>query len=235
MLLKLALLVPRGKLPEIVAAAEQAAAASVPLVVEPSGPWPPYHFCPSLGEPQPVKRLVHAVLRVGERGAQLSFLAGLSCLSRADPGVAFSEVRASKLLTPTVPGSKHSRGSWPSLHRKPCHNSLSLWLRWSRILDLLTLLARSSNPLGSPMLEHVDQCDEYTVYLPADAGSPTNKASSRPTSQRHSRLEPTERPGTNYLLARRDRTATASALRKRGLGRSRTGSLGRSRALSKLP
>ena len=51
LLLRLALLVPRGKLPEIVAAAEQAAAASVPLIVEPSGPWPPYHFCPSLGEP----------------------------------------------------------------------------------------------------------------------------------------------------------------------------------------
>ena len=51
LLLKLALLVPRGKLLDIVGKAEQATAASVPLVVEPSGPWPPYHFCPSLGEP----------------------------------------------------------------------------------------------------------------------------------------------------------------------------------------
>jgi len=51
LLLKLALLIPRGKLLHIVGTAEQAAAAIVPLVVEPSGPWPPYHFCPSLGEP----------------------------------------------------------------------------------------------------------------------------------------------------------------------------------------
>jgi hypothetical protein len=51
LLLKLALLIPRGKLVDIVGAAEQAAAASVPLVVETSGPLPPYHFCPSLGEP----------------------------------------------------------------------------------------------------------------------------------------------------------------------------------------
>jgi len=51
LLLKLALLIPRGKLLEIVGAAEQAAAESVPLVVETSGPLPPYHFCPSLGEP----------------------------------------------------------------------------------------------------------------------------------------------------------------------------------------
>jgi hypothetical protein len=51
LLLKLALLIPRGKLLDIVGTAEQAAAAIVPLVVEPSGPWPPYHFCPSLGEP----------------------------------------------------------------------------------------------------------------------------------------------------------------------------------------
>ena len=51
LLLKLALLIPRGKVLDIVGTAERAAAASVPLVVEPSGPWPPYHFCPSLGEP----------------------------------------------------------------------------------------------------------------------------------------------------------------------------------------
>jgi len=51
LLLKLALLIPRGKLHEIVGTAERAARACVPLVVEPSGPWPPYHFCPSLGEP----------------------------------------------------------------------------------------------------------------------------------------------------------------------------------------
>ncbi len=51
LLLKLALLIPRGKLLEIVSAAELAAAESVPLVVETSGPLPPYHFCPSLGEP----------------------------------------------------------------------------------------------------------------------------------------------------------------------------------------
>jgi len=51
LLLKLALLIPRGKLLDIVGTAERAAAASVPLVVEPSGPWPPYHFCPSLGDP----------------------------------------------------------------------------------------------------------------------------------------------------------------------------------------
>ncbi len=51
LLLKLAILIPRGKLLDIVGAAEQAAAESVPLVVETSGPLPPYHFCPSLGEP----------------------------------------------------------------------------------------------------------------------------------------------------------------------------------------
>ena len=50
LLLKLALLIPRGKLPDIVGAAEHAAAESVPLLVETSGPLPPYHFCPSLGE-----------------------------------------------------------------------------------------------------------------------------------------------------------------------------------------
>jgi Gas vesicle synthesis protein GvpL/GvpF len=51
LLLKLALLIPRGKLNEVIGAADQAAARRVPLVIEPSGPWPPYNFCPGLGEP----------------------------------------------------------------------------------------------------------------------------------------------------------------------------------------
>ena len=53
LLLKLALLIPRGRLDEVFATAEgaPAEAGAVPLVLERSGPWPPYHFCPSLGEP----------------------------------------------------------------------------------------------------------------------------------------------------------------------------------------
>jgi hypothetical protein len=52
-LLKLALLIPRVRVDEIFAIAESTAATAgpVPLCIERSGPWPPYHFCPSLGEP----------------------------------------------------------------------------------------------------------------------------------------------------------------------------------------
>ncbi len=51
LLLKVAVLIPRGKIGAIVSAAEQAPAKNLPLVVESSGPWPPYHFCPIIGEP----------------------------------------------------------------------------------------------------------------------------------------------------------------------------------------
>jgi len=52
LLLKLALLIPRIRIDEVFATAEQTATTPglVPLVVERSGPWPPFHFCPSLGE-----------------------------------------------------------------------------------------------------------------------------------------------------------------------------------------
>jgi hypothetical protein len=52
LLLKLALLIPRGRIDEVFAIAEHASAGvgAVPLVLERSGPWTPYHFCPILGE-----------------------------------------------------------------------------------------------------------------------------------------------------------------------------------------
>ncbi|MGO9599005.1 MAG: GvpL/GvpF family gas vesicle protein [Isosphaeraceae bacterium] len=53
LLLKTALLIPRVRIDEMFANAEMTAASAgpVPLSVERSGPWPPYHFCPNLGEP----------------------------------------------------------------------------------------------------------------------------------------------------------------------------------------
>jgi len=52
LLLKLALLIPRIRVDEVFAIAEQAATTPglVPVIVERSGPWPPFHFCPTLGE-----------------------------------------------------------------------------------------------------------------------------------------------------------------------------------------
>src|SRR5262249_48956548 len=53
LLLKLALFIPRRNMDEVLEVARRAAKGRVPLDVEPSGPWPPYHFCPSLGEAPP--------------------------------------------------------------------------------------------------------------------------------------------------------------------------------------
>ncbi len=49
--LKLALLVGRGKVIGLLGEAERSAAASDLLMIEPTGPLPPYHFCPTLGAP----------------------------------------------------------------------------------------------------------------------------------------------------------------------------------------
>ena len=52
LVLKLALLIPGPRLHDVLDLAGRAGAAGLPLLVEHSGPWPPYNFCPCLGEPQ---------------------------------------------------------------------------------------------------------------------------------------------------------------------------------------
>ena len=54
LLLKTAILIPRVRIDEVFAIAESTAATAgpVPLSVERSGPWPPYHFCPTWGSPR---------------------------------------------------------------------------------------------------------------------------------------------------------------------------------------
>ncbi len=165
-----------------------------------------------------MKRLVHAVLRAGDaEGRQPVLPAGLNCLVWTDLAVVFSEVEIES-LTPTVPGLEAFARTVAELHRAQATIPFRFGCTVESDADLLRLL-RDHRDGWIAMLDHVDQCDEYTVHLTANAGSPTHGEQPAQPSRLSHVSEPADRPGTSYLLARRTALQQASALHKEALER----------------
>lgn len=69
------------------------------------------------------------------------------------------------------------------------------------------------------MLDRVEQCDEYSVHLPGPPGAPMDQDQSERISDPQQVVSSTDRPGTRYLLARRQGVHRASAVRSKALAR----------------
>ncbi len=69
------------------------------------------------------------------------------------------------------------------------------------------------------MLDRVEQCDEYSVHLPPHPESSTPEGQPERTPDDPQIIEPAGRPGTNYLMARRNTLRRASAVRNLALAR----------------
>ena len=69
------------------------------------------------------------------------------------------------------------------------------------------------------MLDRVEQCDEYSVHLPPHPESSTHQGQPEGTPDDPQIIEPAGRPGTNYLMARRNTLRRTSAVRNQALAR----------------
>jgi len=164
-----------------------------------------------------VKRLVHAVLRIRKDDEhELVLPAGLRCLLSGDLAIVFRLV-AVDALTPTVPGLEAFATAVAELHRT--HTTIPFRFGCTVESDFqLEALLRNHRVTWLSMLDRVEQCDEYSVHLPphelaTDQGQPER------TSRDAQKVEPTDRPGTTYLMARRNTLQRAAAARKEALRR----------------
>ena len=149
------------------------------------------------------------------RGLELVLPTGLRCLISGDLGVAFSEIPI-EALTPTVPRLEAFAKVVADLHRKHATIPFRFGCAMESDSQIVALL-RDHQSAWVSMLERVEQCDEYSVYLPPPANLSTEQGQPEGTSQHPLTLEPTERPGTNYLMARRDELQRALAARNQAL------------------
>jgi Gas vesicle synthesis protein GvpL/GvpF len=165
-----------------------------------------------------VKRLVHAVLRVGkDEGRELVLPAGFRCLISDDLAVAFCEV-AALALTPTVPRLEAFARAVAELHRY--HTTIPFRFGCTVESDSqLAALLRDHRSAWLSMLDRVEQCDEYSVHLPPHPESATHQDQPEATPDDPQISEPNDRPGTNYLMARWNTLKRASAVRDQALAR----------------
>ncbi|HMF38460.1 MAG TPA: GvpL/GvpF family gas vesicle protein, partial [Isosphaeraceae bacterium] len=121
-----------------------------------------------------MKRLVHAVLRVGnDEGRELVLPAGLRCLISGDLATAFREVAVAE-LTPTVPRLEAFAAAVAELHR----NHTTIPFRFGCTVESnshLVALLREHRSAWLSMLDRVEQCDEYSVHLPPYPESSTHQ------------------------------------------------------------
>ncbi|GEM_PF-4766715 len=165
-----------------------------------------------------MKRLVHAVLRVDkDEGRDLVLPAGLRCLVSGDLAIAFCAV-AVEALTPTVPRLETFARAVAELHRT--HTTIPFRFGCTVESDSqLEALLRNHQVAWLSMLDRVEQCDEYSVHLPPHPESSTHQGQPEGTPGNPQIIEPTDRPGTNYLMARRNTLQRASAVRNQALAR----------------
>jgi len=163
-----------------------------------------------------VKRLVHAVLRVRkDEEHELVLPAGLLCLVSGDLAIAFCAV-AVEALTPTVPGLEAFATAVAELHRT--HTTIPFRFGCTVESDFqLEALLRNHRVAWLSMLDRVEQCDEYSVHLPPPPELSTDQGQPERTSRDAQIVEPADRPGTTYLLARRNTLQRAAAVRKEAL------------------
>jgi len=165
-----------------------------------------------------VKRLVHAVLRVGnDEEPELVLPAGLRGLVSGDLAIVFRAVVV-EALTPTVPGLEAFATAVAELHRT--HTTIPFRFGCSVESDSqLEALLRDHRGAWLSMLDRVEQCDEYSVHLPPPAEPSTHLGQPERTSTDAQIVEPTDRPGTTYLMARRNTLQRAAAVRQEALQR----------------
>ncbi len=162
-----------------------------------------------------MKRLVHAVLRVRkDEEHELVLPAGQSCLASGDLAIVFRAV-AVEALTPTVPGLETFAAAVADLHR--AHTTIPFRFGCTVESDFqLEALLRDHRGAWLSMLDRVEQCDEYSVHLPPPELS-TDQGQPERTTRDAQIVEPADRPGTTYLLARRSTLQRAAAVRNEAL------------------
>ncbi len=165
-----------------------------------------------------MKRLVHAVLRVKNReGPDPELPAGLSSLISGDLAVAFRRL-AVDAIAPTVPQLEAFAKAVAEIHRK----SATIPFRFGCTVESdarLEALLSDHRVAWNSMLDRVEQCDEYSVHLPGPPGAPMDQDQSERISDPQQVVSSTDRPGTRYLLARRQGVHRASAVRSKALAR----------------
>jgi len=142
-----------------------------------------------------VKRLVHAVFRVGNNeGRELVLPAGLRCLVSGDLAIAFCAVAVEE-LTPTVPRLEAFATTVAELHR----NHTTIPFRFGCTVESdsqLVALLRDQRSAWLSMLDRVEQCDEYSVHLPPHPESSTHQGQPEGTPDEPQIIEPAGRART---------------------------------------
>ena len=201
LLLKLALLIPRGQMHDVVADGRTSGCgggrASYCGAVR---ALTALSLLPQPGRTCPVKRLVHAVLRVHDTGQEPVLPDGLRCVTSGDIAVAYCDASLES-LTPSLPRLQAFARAVAEVHRH--HTTIPF--RFGCTVDsdaqLVDLLS-DSRFAWVEALDRVQQCDEYSVHLPPHTESPAPQHQTDRTFDDQQAFESTDRPGTNYLMAR---------------------------------
>ena len=142
-----------------------------------------------------MKRLVHAVLRVGNNeGRELVLPAGLSCLVSGDLAIAFCAAAVAE-FTPTVPRLEAFARTVAELHR----NHTTIPFRFGCTVESdsqLVALLHNHRSAWLSMLDRVEQCDEYSVHLPPHPESSTHEGQPEETPDDPQIIEPAGRART---------------------------------------
>ena len=142
-----------------------------------------------------MKRLVHAVLRVGNNeGRELVLPAGLSCLVSGDLAIAFCAAAVAE-FTPTVPRLEAFARAVADLHRT--HTTIPFRFGCTVESDSqLVALLHNHRSAWLSMLDRVEQCDEYSVHLPPHPESSTHEGQPEETPDDPQIIEPAGRART---------------------------------------
>jgi len=131
--------------------------------------------------------------------------------------IAFSEV-AALALTPTVPMLETFARAVAELHSIHSTIPFRFGIAVESDHELETLLCDHRSAWLS-ILDRVEQCDEYSVHLQPHPESSTHHDRTERTAGEPEIIEPTDRPGTNYMMGRRNAAQRALAVRKPLLSR----------------
>ena len=164
----------------------------------------------------PVKRLVHAVFRVGNNeGRELVLPAGLRCLVSGDLAIAFCAV-AVKELTPTVPRLEAFATTVAELHR----NHTTIPFRFGCTVESDSqLVALPRSPISLALHARSRRAVRRVQRSLAATSRVLNPPGPARENSRRSANHRAGRPGTNYLMTRRNTLRRASAVRNQARAR----------------
>ena len=148
-----------------------------------------------------MKRLLHAVIRIGDGEETPTLPSGLSCLVWDQLAVAFSIEEISS-VAPSVPRLKEFARAIAELHEHHATVPFRFGCTFETDSQLVALL-RDHRSAWAAALDRVAGCDEYSVHLVAESEQASTREPSQPVPELDSAGSPADKPGTRYLLARR--------------------------------